>query len=380
VTPEHRPASGQYLPGTGHPPLGTAGEPSARPRSSRAWRRAWRYARYAIGLGLAGLIVYVLLGKTGELSDASRYLADARLPLLPFAVLLELGAVVSFAGLQRRLLLSGDVPVGMTPLTAITLAGNSINNSLPGGTAFASLYAFRQYILRRADETLAAWTVLAVAVFAGVSLALVSAAGLVVSGAEGGLDLIGDTLLTLVAAIVVGGAAALLLWHLGLLVGIFSWVLKVVQRVAPALEGDPQDLARRIVGRLRVVRPRGTAIASALAWAMGNWVLDCGCLAVSFVAVGAPVPWRSLLLAYCAGQLAANLPVTPGGLGVVEGSITIAVVAYGGGEASTVAAVLLYRLINFWGSLPVGWAAFGGLALEERARRRRVHAARGATT
>ena len=40
-------------------------------------------------------------------------------------------------------------------------------------------------------------------------------------------------------------------------------------------------------------------------------------------AVHAPVPWRGILLAYGAGQLAVNLPVTPGGLGVVEGSLTV---------------------------------------------------------
>jgi uncharacterized protein (TIRG00374 family) len=78
------------------------------------------------------------------------------------------------------------------------------------------------------------------------------------------------------------------------------------------------------------------------------------------------VPWRGLLLAYGAGQLAANLPVTPGGLGVVEGSLTIALVAYGGGEVSTVAAVLLYRIMSFWVLLPVGYAAWGGLALLAR--------------
>jgi len=37
--------------------------------------------------------------------------------------------------------------------------------------------------------------------------------------------------------------------------------------------------------------------------------------------------WKGLLLAYGAGQLAADLPITPGGLGVVEGSLTIALVA-----------------------------------------------------
>ena len=54
---------------------------------------------------------------------------------------------------------------------------------------------------------------------------------------------------------------------------------------------------------------------------LAMWIGDLACLTVSFLAVGAGVPWRGLLLAYGAGQLAANLPITPGGLGVVEGSI-----------------------------------------------------------
>ena len=69
---------------------------------------------------------------------------------------------------------------------------------------------------------------------------------------------------------------------------------------------------------------------------------------------------------YGAGQLAANLPITPGGLGVVEGSLMIALVAYGGGQVSTVAAVLLYRIVSFWGFLPVGWLAWGGLTWRNR--------------
>ncbi len=105
---------------------------------------------------------------------------------------------------------------------------------------------------------------------------------------------------------------------------------------------------------------------AAFGWSLGSWGLDCACLLLSFVAVGAPVPWRGLLLAYGAGQLAATLPITPGGLGVVEGSLTIAIVAYGGGEISTVAAVLLYRILSFWAVLPAGWASWGVVALQGR--------------
>jgi len=78
------------------------------------------------------------------------------------------------------------------------------------------------------------------------------------------------------------------------------------------------------------------------------------------------VPWRGLLVAYGAAQVAANLPITPGGLGVVEGSLTIALVAYGGSTASTVAAVVLYRLLSFWVPVPLGWVAWAGLRVDAR--------------
>jgi uncharacterized membrane protein YbhN (UPF0104 family) len=75
---------------------------------------------------------------------------------------------------------------------------------------------------------------------------------------------------------------------------------------------------------------------------------------------------KGLLLAYGAGQLAANLPITPGGLGAVEGSITFALVAFGGNLTSSLDAVLVYRLISFWGELVVGWLRGGWLAVSVR--------------
>jgi hypothetical protein len=90
------------------------------------------------------------------------------------------------------------------------------------------------------------------------------------------------------------------------------------------------------------------------------------CFAFMFLAIGAAIPWNGILLAYGAGQLAAALPITPGGLGAVEGSITIALVAFGGAHVATVDAVLLYRLISFWLVLVVGWMLWGVLALQVR--------------
>lgn len=333
---------------------------------ARLWRRWWPYVRYTVGLGLAALIVYVLAGRSGELNNAASYLEGVNYVWLALAAVLEGLAILSFAGLQRRLLRCGGDYLGLGTLTAITLAGNSMNNSLPAGSAFASVYAFRQYRRKGADDTLAAWTVVAVGLAAGAALAVFVSVGLIISGAEGGLDLVGGTLLILVSGIAVAVVVGVVMWRKKLLVPLFGWTVRQAERFVPRLRGDPEQVARRIVDRLRAVRPRRRDITASLLWAAGNWLFDCSCLAVSFVAVGAEIPWRGLLLAYGAGQLAANLPITPGGLGVVEGSMTIAMVAYGGAEASTVAAVLLYRIVNFWASIPVGWAAWALLALQER--------------
>ena len=117
---------------------------------------------------------------------------------------------------------------------------------------------------------------------------------------------------------------------------------------------------------MTAVRLRWTQIGRIVSWGTINWLLDCACFAMMFLALHAPIPWKGLLLAYGAGQLAATLPITPGGLGVVEGSITVALVAFGGAETSTAYAVLLYRIISFWFILVVGWLFIGQMALQVR--------------
>jgi len=96
--------------------------------------------------------------------------------------------------------------------------------------------------------------------------------------------------------------------------------------------------------------------------ALLSWLADCVCLTAAFQAVGASAPWPGLVLAYGASQLAACLPVLPGGLGLVEGSLAVGLVAYGGHRSVTVAAVVLYRALSFWILLPIGWGVWAVLA------------------
>jgi uncharacterized membrane protein YbhN (UPF0104 family) len=129
---------------------------------------------------------------------------------------------------------------------------------------------------------------------------------------------------------------------------------------------ESESFVDQLFARLGFVRMSWLAFFDTLVSALALWVFDCAALATSFLAVSAGVPWRGLLLTYGASQLAVNLPITPGGLGVVEGTITIALVAFGGAERSIVPAVLCYRIVSFWGFLPVGWAAWAVMAVTGR--------------
>jgi uncharacterized protein (TIRG00374 family) len=325
----------------------------------------WSGLRLVLGLVLAVVAVNVVAGRRDELEGATTLLTHLRWEWLLLAVPAELASVVAFAAIERRMLAAGGVQVGIRPLTGIALAGNSIQNSLPGGVAWASVFAYRQFRSLGADDVLAAWSMVAVEILSAVSLAVLAAVGVVLAGDEAAsLDLVGSILVVLVVAVAIAGVVRYRTGHLPVAVG--TWAVRLSQRLVRRPHGDPAAVARQGWERLTAVTPTRRDWLAGLAWATTNWVADCACLAISFLAVGSPVPWQGLLLAYGAGQLAANLPITPGGLGVVEGSLAIALVAYGNSRASTVAAVLLYRVVSFWAMLPLGWGAWAVLASRGR--------------
>ena len=315
-------------------------------------------AKYVIGLVLAALAFYQLTGHRSELAEAADALGHLRWGWVLLGVVAEAASYLAFAQLQRRLLRAGGVRVPIRPMAAITLAANSIANSIPAGSVLAPLYSFRQYRHRGADQAVAGWSVVATFIVLSVALTMVAAIGAAVAGAEGAsLDLVG----VIVGVLLIAITAGVVFFQESALIWTVTAALHLCQRLTGWPRGELATHIDRIIRRLTAVRLSPGQVARVLPLGLGNWMADCGCLALSFLAVGAAVPWKALLLAYGAGQLAANLPITPGGLGVVEGSLTIAIVAYGGAAPSTVVAVLLYRVISFWLVLPVGWAAFAWL-------------------
>jgi uncharacterized protein (TIRG00374 family) len=314
-------------------------------------------------LAVLALAVWILSAHTDELSGLSTVFVTLDWWWIPAAVVAEALSFVAFTGMQYKLLQSGGLTAPQGSLFKMTLAAQAIANSLPGGNAVSAAYGFRWYRRFGADSTLATWAIVGTIVASAVALTLVAAAGLALAASEGAsLDLIPAIVGALVVTVAIG---ALFVYEKPLFV-VLTYAIRASQALVGRPRGDIEAHIERIMYWTNSVRLGWRQVIGIVLWASANWVFDCLCFALMFPAVGAAVPWKGLLLAYGAGQLAAALPITPGGLGAVEGSITIALVAFGGAQTSTVDAVLMYRIVSFWLVLAVGWTLWGELALEVR--------------
>jgi uncharacterized protein (TIRG00374 family) len=332
------------------------------------WARAWPAIRFLLGLAAVGVAAWVISGKTDELRGVTGYLHRLRWWWMVVAVAAEVACYLALSSLQRRLLRAGGVRVPVPAMLGITLAGSAIQSSFPGGSVIYLAYLYRQFRRWGADDLLSGWTIVGFNIVTFSALAVISAVGLALALSAGNTY---DLVEAILGILLVATLFVILVIERRRLLPHVTRIVRVSQRLfrRPRPGQPAEQVVRDWTNELGAVSPSPGVWARASVMGLSNWLADLSCLALSFMAVGAAVPWRGLLLAYGAGQLASVLPITPGGLGVVEGSITVALVTFGGAKVSTVAAVLLYRLVSFWLMLPVGWGAWATLALLGRGRR-----------
>lgn len=121
---------------------------------------------------------------------------------------------------------------------------------------------------------------------------------------------------------------------------------------------------RRLPDRLlrerdRIVGILGPRWKRALLGTVGRWAFDYATLLAALAAVGSQPRAALVLLAFCAAQILAQIPITPGGLGFVEAGLTAMLTLAGVSAGNAVLATFAYRLFSYWLPLPVGLAAYG---------------------
>ena len=142
----------------------------------------------------------------------------------------------------------------------------------------------------------------------------------------------------------------------------------------PFLNGDRlAEGVQRVAERLKDLAGNRDLLYRAVVWAAANWLLDAGCLWVFIAAFHHYVSPINVLVAYGLANILAVIPITPGGLGIIEGVLIPALHGFGVPLDIAGPAVLGYRVVNFWLPIPVGGVAYLSLRFETLGWRQRLH-------
>ena len=328
-------------------------------------RRGW--VRWALGVVVGVVVLALLIARRGELAGASSRIATISVPFAVLAALAEGGSLLSFALAQRRVLAVGK-RLGLGGLFALTIANDAIALSVPGEPAVSSLYRYRYYRRHGVESAVAGWSILTLMIAQAVAMSLVILIGIVVAlTTSAHVPGLAATFALLVIVLSVGA----LLMRRNAMIRLLEILVRALRRLTGHPKGDLSARVDRLFAEMHAVHLSRRGYVTVVSWAASAWVLDALCLVASFASVGATIPWRGVILAYGLAQVLAVLPITPGGLGLVEGGLAVVLVAYGAPTVPTVAAVLIYRLVAYWLAIAAGWLTVGLLAVGGRQREKR---------
>ena len=334
------------------------------PRTSRhppLWRRLASKHPFRRGtmLVLFALVAeYLVLPQISGVDRSIHLLTRANIGFVLLGVLLQVASLASYAQLTRAVL--PPHATSFSRLWRIDLSTLAVSHVLPGGTAGGDGLGYRLVTnegVSGSDAGLALAT-------QGIGSALVLNAmlwlALIVSIPMTGFNPIYATAAIVSALLLAAFAGMVLLLTRGEERAAIT--VRALVRRLPYLKRGAGATADRVVhqiaARTRVMAADRALLRRAVLWAAANWLLDAASLFVFLAAFGHIENPDGLLVAYGLAYVLAAIPVTPGGLGIVEGVLVPSLVGFGATRGVAIVAVIGYRLVNFWLPIPVGAGAY----------------------
>jgi uncharacterized membrane protein YbhN (UPF0104 family) len=313
-------------------------------------------AKVAAVLVLLMVAFVSLRDKLPSVTDIADAIGTADTGWLAVAVAAEWVSMAMFARQQRRLLTAFGVHMTRHRALALALSRSAITISLPAGSAISAAYAFRQFRNGGASRTTAATVMVLSGLLSAAALFLLYTTGALAAGAvhlgAAWQDESSTTRVSVVLAFVLVATVGLFAWQ-------SSW------QIQPHHRRSHHPVAARWPRLGRLLAPVTDAITSsrqvgrrhwtlATGAAVANWLTDLLCLYAAARAFHLPVSLAAIAAVYLTVQVVRQVPLTPGGIGVIEVSLLAGLVTAGAGNAAAAATVLVYRLLSCWLIIPVG--------------------------
>jgi uncharacterized protein (TIRG00374 family) len=308
--------------------------------------------------------VFGLLPRLGGLRHDAAGLRHARPAFVVAAIVAQAVSLVCYAALYRRVLASLGARLRFRLAAEVTLSTFLISHVTPFGSATGTLLN----VSTLEAEGIAASTtgeaigltslVSTVALIALFGTGLVATAGRHVSATYLRIAGIALVLVVLVLAIAFGVGA-----HPGIAERAVRRAAGWARHLRPSI--DPEKAAqtsKRLVVLARSALT-GRAFLESYGFASADLLFDLLSLDLMFLAFRYQPGFGPLAVAYGAANIASAIPITPGGLGVIEVTLVAITAGFGAPRATAVIAVLGYRVVNYWLPLLPGAVAYLRLRL-----------------
>ena len=139
-------------------------------------------------------------------------------------------------------------------------------------------------------------------------------------------------------------------------------ILRAIGERIPGVGGDRlEQIALQAAASIRDLGTNRAVLIRSLTWAALNWLLDAASLWCFIAAFGGHANPVGLFAAYGIANVLGAIPITPGGLGIIDTLTPFLLVGFGLTRSVATLGVLAWRLVNFWLPIPTGALAYVSL-------------------
>lgn len=327
------------------------------PPRPRRHRRHFRFTLKFVALLL--VLWFFVLPLIPGMRKAVTELREVNPWLLGLGLVLQMLALYCYSLLTKASLGEAGSMVTRWRLFRIQLSTRALSSIVPGGSAASSALGYRLLTLSGVTGADAGFALATAGLVSAVMLNVVLWIGLIVSIPVRGVNPLYGTAAVLGVVIMVIVAALIF----GLMEG-QGRAERIVHAVAVRFRLDPRRSTaaiRQVAGRLEELVADRQLLGRVAAWAALNWLLDAASLWVFLLAFGPAVDVDGLVVSFGLANVFAVVPITPGGLGIIEGIYIPTLIGFGLSRATATLGVISYRLAQFWFPILLGGLMYASL-------------------
>jgi uncharacterized membrane protein YbhN (UPF0104 family) len=316
----------------------------------------------ALAVGIFGL-----LPRLGGLTRDAAGLRHARPAYLAAAIVAEAISFGSYAQLYRRMLAALGARIRFRLAADVILATFFVSHLTPFGSATGTLVNASALEAEGIPAATTGEAILLTSLSSTVGLIVLFGIGFAATAGRhvsrqyltiAGVALV--LVLAMLATVLAVGA------HPAVAGRAARWAATVARHVRPGIDpGKAGEAASRLASHAWIALT-GHPAAVSFGFVAGDLLFDLLSLDLVFLALRYQPGFGPLAVAYAAANIASAIPLTPGGLGVIEVTLVAITVGFGASRATAVLAVLGYRIVSFWLPLIPGAIAYIRLRLQQR--------------